>query len=579
MIFRTVVFLCVLMMLSAFAYAGNLAMQNAFLTPDGRVTSHLDNPEPDTLTYLADDPTYVFSTLANFWYYQKFTPPADFELRSVYVALQNAGASATCSLFVCLLNGTNPGTVLSSTTFQVDAGGWSDVTLPDTVSLAANQNFMILVGRATGPTGWTPLLSQTNPAGRSYYTNPNGNRTGPYNLQNGINFGLEAGGSIATYVDLRADQCYDSVAATGRGYFFIAPDSVVYMRALVKNLSTVAYSNYGVTFSVLDPNGTSILEDSVAGINLQPNASGTIRSALSFPAATEGEYRATVIVHAVDDAVADNDTTWLRFFVGSYPYWFRYDDNADASDGSTFLGEGHHTAIGFRPSIYPARVDTVRVYASDDDASARVRIFRNNNTTGKPTGTAVWTSAAGLIVQGWNSIPVTPPVQIVGTGTNQQSFSVAYVFGPSSGLGLDSNVPNDDRITKMDTLVWQSTDGTTWSGDVVGNWMVQAHVRADTISAVGDLPTSLPHSYSLAQNYPNPFNPTTDIQFSLPIQSQVRLTVYDILGQEVATLVNGSLTAGEHTVAFNAASLPSGIYFYRLEAGSFSDIRKMMLLK
>ncbi len=86
-------------------------------------------------------------------------------------------------------------------------------------------------------------------------------------------------------------------------------------------------------------------------------------------------------------------------------------------------------------------------------------------------------------------------------------------------------------------------------------------------------------SYTLAQNYPNPFNPMTTIQYSLANTGNVSLKVYDILGREVATLVNGRQAAGEYTVQFNAANLASGIYFYRLQAGDFVQTKKMMLVK
>lgn len=88
-----------------------------------------------------------------------------------------------------------------------------------------------------------------------------------------------------------------------------------------------------------------------------------------------------------------------------------------------------------------------------------------------------------------------------------------------------------------------------------------------------------PVSFKLGQNYPNPFNPVTKISYALPKQGLVTLRVYDILGKEVATLVNESKTAGEYTVEFNASSLASGVYFYKLESGSFSDIKKLTLIK
>jgi len=91
--------------------------------------------------------------------------------------------------------------------------------------------------------------------------------------------------------------------------------------------------------------------------------------------------------------------------------------------------------------------------------------------------------------------------------------------------------------------------------------------------------SELPNEVALDQNYPNPFNPSTTISFSLPMASNVNLTIYNVLGQRVATLVNNHLDAGSHTLSFNAAKFASGVYFYRLEAGSYVALKKMMLLK
>ncbi len=94
-----------------------------------------------------------------------------------------------------------------------------------------------------------------------------------------------------------------------------------------------------------------------------------------------------------------------------------------------------------------------------------------------------------------------------------------------------------------------------------------------------EVEAGLPRSFELGQNYPNPFNPSTAISYQLPISSKVRLVIYDILGREVATLVNGRQEAGRYSVPFNAASLSSGVYFYRLQASSFVETKKMMLVK
>jgi hypothetical protein len=85
--------------------------------------------------------------------------------------------------------------------------------------------------------------------------------------------------------------------------------------------------------------------------------------------------------------------------------------------------------------------------------------------------------------------------------------------------------------------------------------------------------------FALLQNYPNPFNPSTAISYRLPVSSQVTLKVYDILGTEIETLVNEEKPAGSYEIEFNAVGLSSGIYFYKLQAGSFIQTKKMILLK
>jgi hypothetical protein len=88
-----------------------------------------------------------------------------------------------------------------------------------------------------------------------------------------------------------------------------------------------------------------------------------------------------------------------------------------------------------------------------------------------------------------------------------------------------------------------------------------------------------PKQYALLQNYPNPFNPTTTISYQLPVASQVSLKVFDVLGREVMTLVNGRQDAGAYNFNFNASDLSSGVYFYRLQSGNFVQTKKMMLVK
>jgi hypothetical protein len=109
--------------------------------------------------------------------------------------------------------------------------------------------------------------------------------------------------------------------------------------------------------------------------------------------------------------------------------------------------------------------------------------------------------------------------------------------------------------------------------------------RIDVQAALQELITDVqkeddvPVAYSLKQNYPNPFNPSTTIEYSLPDNELVKIKVYDVLGNEITTLVNDIQSAGTYKVSFDAKNLSTGVYFYRISAGNFQEIRKMIFLK
>jgi hypothetical protein len=118
------------------------------------------------------------------------------------------------------------------------------------------------------------------------------------------------------------------------------------------------------------------------------------------------------------------------------------------------------------------------------------------------------------------------------------------------------------------------------AGDSVYTYLIRAYIGFDTSSAPSD--TGLvPAQYELEQNYPNPFNAGTTIRFVLPQDSKVTLKVYDVLGREVATLVDGTLPASTtpYSIAFNASGLSSGVYFYELVADNFSATKKLVMVR
>jgi hypothetical protein len=151
---------------------------------------------------------------------------------------------------------------------------------------------------------------------------------------------------------------------------------------------------------------------------------------------------------------------------------------------------------------------------------------------------------------------------------------VGYAGSTSDSLDMDRHT----RQYWLDSLdcSYTSTDPSLIGSDglPVGSLMWNSK-----ITGVKKANNNLPSNFSLSQNYPNPFNPTTMIQYSIPKSSIVTLKVYNMLGQEIATLVNKQQTAGNYNVNFDASRLASGIYMYKIQAGSFTSTKKMMLIK
>jgi hypothetical protein len=154
----------------------------------------------------------------------------------------------------------------------------------------------------------------------------------------------------------------------------------------------------------------------------------------------------------------------------------------------------------------------------------------------------------------------------------------------STGYAASTSVTGNVRSILGQTFVGSASNSNTIL-DI--GFFADPSVRGGVITGVEEIPPgTFPLEYRLEQNYPNPFNPLTVIRYQLPLKSFVTLKIYNILGQEVRVLVNGLKEAGDESVEWNAGSVASGMYFYKLDvmstsdpAKSFSLIRKMMLLK
>jgi plastocyanin len=179
--------------------------------------------------------------------------------------------------------------------------------------------------------------------------------------------------------------------------------------------------------------------------------------------------------------------------------------------------------------------------------------------------------------------------------------SVGFKYSPSNfncsvgdtvkWEGSFSTHPLSSTTIPTGAASWHNASGSvfTYAVKVAGTYNYKCDVHSGSgmvgqFTAVATeveekISTVQPGSYDLSQNYPNPFNPKTTIRFSVPGSQNVVLTVYNVLGNKVATLTDGFQTAGVHELEFDASTLPSGIYYYKMQAGEFIAVKKLTLIK
>jgi hypothetical protein len=172
--------------------------------------------------------------------------------------------------------------------------------------------------------------------------------------------------------------------------------------------------------------------------------------------------------------------------------------------------------------------------------------------------------------------------QTIGTGNLLQSVhftdqNAGWAVGVSGTiLKLPSGTSQTSGTTEDLKSVYFNDQNTGWA---VGENGTILNTTNGGVTFMEEGIGELPNSYNLTQNYPNPFNPKTTIKYDIPELSFVTLKVFDVLGREVITSVNEEKPVGNYETKFDATSLPSGIYFYRLQGGSFVETKKMVLLK
>ena len=257
--------------------------------------------------------------------------------------------------------------------------------------------------------------------------------------------------------------------------------------------------------------------------------------------------------------------------------------NYDVRDaGGSILGGSPHSDM--MRGAFPDYQFRLSPHGSANDATGKTNVAAEGGPGDKPNvgGAAYEMDTDGY---GYNMLAYFPTPQVKYTGDADAAFpgeNDAPRFMPFT-ITLNDADGGGGQPPRVHQITWSlnpTVDNTWWN--TPSQWQTVTMIHSSQYVPVSseDEP-ELPEAYALAQNYPNPFNPSTSIRFQLPQAEQVTLRVFDVLGREVAALLdNTSLAGGEHTVRFDASGLTSGVYLYRLEAGaSFVQTKRMMLVK
>jgi len=260
---------------------------------------------------------------------------------------------------------------------------------------------------------------------------------------------------------------------------------------------------------------------------------------------------------------------WGRFVNGGQYNWDREGYNVDAFDGDYSIWCAGQN-LGGAPNISPNDG-----YAVNMDAFSTYGPFDLTDALAADISFHYWYE-----IQGNDKFEV-----LVNAGAGWEGFEYQGYSGGWNYAQLDfSNWPVYGNLLGHSNVTFAVHFSSDAAGNAEGVYIDNVVIRKQTSTAVGDNLNNVPHTFALNQNYPNPFNPETVIGYALPKDSEVKITVYNIFGQKVRTLVNQKIKAGNHTVTWNGTDdyglkVASGVYFYKISAGDFRAMKKMILVQ
>ncbi|RPI14015.1 MAG: T9SS C-terminal target domain-containing protein [Ignavibacteriae bacterium] len=363
-----------------------------------------------------------------------------------------------------------------------------------------------------------------------------------------------------------------SVTYNGTGNFNDAPTGIVCDAAgNIYITGTAANSGSGMDYVVLkyNTNGSLLWVQTYNGTGNSTDLSTAIET---------DQYSNIYVTGTSIGNGSDSDFVTIKYNTNGQPQWTqRYNGSQNGPDVSRGLAVDFQGNVFVTGSSYGGILSALDYATVKYDASGNLQWERRYNGPGiildVPTSIAV-DAAGNAYVTG---------ASYGGTGTNLDFATLKYSSTGNTEWTVRYDSPYHDNEFAVNINVSNDASAVYVSGTSVGSGtgfdFITVKYTQPPITAINQNGNNIPDKFSLYESYPNPFNPSTNIKFDLPQNTMVKLVVYDINGREVATLVNNEMQAGSYVYNWNASNLASGAYFFRINAGDFTDTKKMMLVK
>lgn len=397
--------------------------------------------------------------------------------------------------------------------------------------------------------------------------------------------------SIAAHSPVLKMGTYSIVDSAGNNNGRFDPGENVKFNVPIKNTGTSNAS--GVTARLFSlTTGITLTGDSLVYGNINFNDSlrkqYNVSAAANVPLGTNAKF--VLKSYAVGGAITRIDSfsvivgqNWAIIGTGTTSCNFPYTTYwMDGRTDMLYLASEVSAAGGFAGILTSIGFDVITADASPMNGF-NVKIQSTSATTISGFTTTGWTTCYSgtytVLGTGWQMINLQTP--FYWNGTSNILVEVCYNNSSYTQYSPVKATPVTGTYYGRygDLSTGDGCATTTWSSTTAPTGRPNMKMMFQVGTGIGGNENGIPKEFALSQNYPNPFNPVTKINYSVPKQAMVNIKVFDVLGREVATLVSENLKPGYYSVDFNGSSFASGVYFYRMEAGSFTDVKRLMLIK